>query len=119
MSTHPMTPQEIAMQAVFEVYPGLQTGLSEDTAEAYRLRDCILTAAAKMVRQTGVEKALSSMAGNCTRYLEERPVPMSEMYQDNPPPTILEEANASLTALRALTEHSGKPNSPPSPYREP
>lgn len=108
-----MTPSDIAREAAEAIFMPRSRSVhpDPDIDHERRIDECaalILTAAAKMVRESGAEKALSRMVGNCTRYLEERPVPMSEMYQDNPPPTVLEEANAALQSLRSLTEHKGE-----------
>jgi len=113
MSTHP-TAEEIAREAADKIRAGIHATMLNGVSPL-NLDFIILTAARRivaqererllqMVRESGAEHALGRMIGNCTRYLEERPVPMSEMYQENPPPSVLEEARAALAKLRAITQ---------------
>ena len=89
-----MTPQQIALEAAEaytrQEYPGLCTGLSDDTADFLEIRDqlaaLILTAAAKMVRESGVEDALETA--------RETDLPLKH----------LRIVDAALAKLRAITE---------------
>lgn len=102
--SHPITPQEIAMQAVFEAYPGLQSGLSEDTAEAYRLRDGILSAAAKIVRESGAHH-LEAITTDQGRLCEAVHHGKGDYHTGLAPCPVCLRIEAALQSLRALTEH--------------
>ncbi len=109
-----MTPQEIALEAVYAESPELRTGLSDDMVEADKLAALILSAAAKMVRQSGAVEALELAQNGLQCYRHE--CPAHDSQADNETDSQIA---AALASLRSLTEHQEAPPAPGSPGTAP
>lgn len=92
-----MTPQEIAREAHRHLYP--------DGSNCAAL---ILSAAAKMVRESGAHH-LEAITTDQGRLCEAVHHGKGDYHTGLAPCPVCLRIESALTALRALTEHSGKP----------
>ena len=102
-----MNPKQIANEAAEaytrQEYPGLCTGLSDDTADFLEIRDqlaaLILTAAAKMVRESGAVEALDSFPSAMAPIGSDNGWVIYKNWEKH-----CDACNTALAKLRAITE---------------
>lgn len=108
-----MTPQEIAREAAEAIFMPRSRSVhpDPDIDHERRIDECaalILTAAAKMVRETGAEH-LEAITTDQGRLCEAVHHGKGDYHTCLAPCPVCLRIESALTALRALTEHSGKP----------
>jgi hypothetical protein len=110
-----MTPQEIAREAAEEFladsFPTMSQFLAVEAchkARRDRVAALILSAAAKMVRESGAHH-LEAITTDQGRLCEAVHHGKGDYHTGLAPCPVCLRIESALTALRALTEHSGKP----------
>jgi hypothetical protein len=94
------TAEEIAREAVYNAFPELRTGLSDDMVEASRLAAAARIIAAQMVRDSGAVEALEAYRGQLVHVARNYP---STIIHANFIES-LERVDAALAALNSTKE---------------